>query len=230
MFKIFLIFVLTILADRNCNPKSVTPDYASAEQLQSGIATGVIMFTESQEQWKPIKGYEGLYEISNLGRVKSLKRKINNRYNEERILKSNINSGGYLLCHLTKEKKTFAHTIHSVVWDHFGVGKRDNRKIQVDHVDNNKQNCRIDNLQLLTSRENVIKTYLHKDKSSKYTGVCLSSKKYKGKIYSYWIAQISSNGIHKYLGCFKTNEEAALAYNNRVMELSGEFAYLNKLD
>lgn len=60
------------------------------------------------EQWKPVEGFDGLYEISSLGRVKSLK------YGKERILKPAKNRGGYLqvvLCRNGKEKRLYVHRL-----------------------------------------------------------------------------------------------------------------------
>lgn len=61
------------------------------------------------EQWKPIVGYEGLYEISNLGRVKSLK------YGKERILKPGTDRGGYLTVNIYIDGKRKMFRVHRLV-------------------------------------------------------------------------------------------------------------------
>jgi hypothetical protein len=73
----------------------------------------------SEEIWLPIPGYEGLYEISNLGRLKSLARQVRrgNGYNTfpERIVKPSRNKGGYSQVHLSKDGKRITKDIHSLV-------------------------------------------------------------------------------------------------------------------
>ena len=96
-----------------------------------------------EEIWKPIKGYEGLYEISNLGRVKSLNYKGTGK---EKILKNTENGKGYLFVDLYKNGKIKKFRIHRLVLMTFkpieGMGKLD-----VNHIDENKQNNSLENLE-----------------------------------------------------------------------------------
>lgn len=106
-----------------------------------------------KEIWKPIIGYEGLYEVSNYGRVKSLERKVNSRYGihrtiNKKILKPNINSGGY--CVVRIGGKT--NSIHTLVYEAF-IGKIP-KGYYVNHIDENKANNAVWNLNLLTAKEN----------------------------------------------------------------------------
>lgn len=97
-----------------------------------------------KEQWKDIPNYEGLYRVSNLGRVKSLR---NNIY-----LKPSPDGSGYpmvCLCNKGKEKTT---KIHRLVAENF-LSKKPNQ--QVNHIDFNKNNNRVDNLEWITHRENI---------------------------------------------------------------------------
>lgn len=152
-----------------------------------------------EEIWKDIDGYNGDYQISNYGRV------ISNKYNKIKYLKMYISRNGYvsvILCLSCKVKKMYVHTI---VWDHFGDTSR---LLQVDHIDNNKLNNRIDNLQLLSCRNNITKYHLTTKKTSKYTGVWWYKK------CNLWASRIYINSTFKYLGYFKTEEEAHLAYQN----------------
>ncbi len=66
------------------------------------------------EIWKDVKGYEGLYKVSNKGRVKSY-----SRYEEGRILKQNLNVGGYYVVGLTKDRKNVPKTVHRLVAEAF---------------------------------------------------------------------------------------------------------------
>ena len=68
------------------------------------------------EQWKDIQGYEGLYQVSNLGRVKSLNYK---RQGIEKTLKANFNKQGYLYVDLYKHKRTKKYRIHQLVANAF---------------------------------------------------------------------------------------------------------------
>ena len=124
------------------------------------IDKGVIM----KEIWKSIESYEGIYEISNCGRVKSLVRavKYKNSYKviREKIIKGGIDGCGYRYINLCKNGGKGIYRIAHLVYDHFGKGKRNGRILQVDHIDEDKQNNRIDNLQLLTQRKNTSKSLL----------------------------------------------------------------------
>ena len=71
------------------------------------------------EIWKPIKGFEGLYEVSNFGRVKSLPKITNNQYGkEERILKPGVTNGYYFVC-LCKNGKNTLKLVHRLVAEAF---------------------------------------------------------------------------------------------------------------
>jgi hypothetical protein len=91
----------------------------------------------------------------------------------------------------------------------------------VDHIDLNGLNCLRENMRNCTGAENS------KNRSawgvSKYLGV--SPVKHKTCVR--WDARIFSNGRRKYLGSFKSEEEAALAYDNAAKKIHGEFANLN---
>lgn len=98
------------------------------------------------EVWKDIKGYEGLYQISNLGRVKTLKP----RYKDKIILKPL--KGSYLAVTLYKNKIGKRRTIHRLVAETFlEIGDR----MVVNHKDGNKKNNSLENLEVVTQKENV---------------------------------------------------------------------------
>lgn len=107
------------------------------------------------EEWKDIKGYEGAYQVSNLGRVKSLNY---NGTKKEKILIGSKVGRGYKIVSLSKNGKIKNFLIHRLVYKAF-VGNIP-QGLQVDHVSNNKTDNRLQNLQLLTPSENCKKKYI----------------------------------------------------------------------
>jgi len=95
------------------------------------------------ENWKAVNGYEGLYEVSDKGRVKGLKR--------NRILKNIVDSLGYVRVSLCKENKPKAHKIHRLVAEHFL--KPSEYKV-VNHIDGNKENNSVENLEWCNASQN----------------------------------------------------------------------------
>lgn len=94
-----------------------------------------------EEIWKPIKGYEERYSISNLGNVKS----------KDRLLKPTNRGVGYLSVCLCKNNIKKTQDIHRLVCSHF-IGDVDN--LTVNHKDGNKQNNTLENLEIVTYAEN----------------------------------------------------------------------------
>ena len=108
------------------------------------------------EIWKPIKGFEGLYEVSNKGMVKSLARQVMNRgklqSRPERILKQRKDKRGYCSVVLCKEGRIYPKAVHRLVADAF-ILNPENKPV-VDHVDTNASNNKVDNLRWCTQKEN----------------------------------------------------------------------------
>ena len=100
------------------------------------------------EIWKPIKDYEGLYEISNLGRVKSLPR--NGTIKTEKILTPNM-SGRYARIGL-RDKIKIKYSVHRLVAEAF-IPDPDNLP-QVDHINGDRYDNRVENLRWVTAKEN----------------------------------------------------------------------------
>ena len=171
-----------------------------------------------EEIWKDIEEFEGLYQVSDRGRVKSLGRTRGGRNGsicsvKERILKPGTNSCGYLMVCLWEDGKMFVKKVHTLVWDAFGDKPRNGRILQVDHINNCKTDNRIENLQLLNPRENVSKGKMQKNKSSIYSGVYWNKQKNK------WQAKININKKQIHLGYFTSETESAEAYQKAKQNL-----------
>ena len=106
-----------------------------------------------QEIWKDIKGYEGLYQVSNLGNVKSLRRKVYNHYIKERLLNPVIIKKGYLQIKLRKENNYKHFKVHRLVAQAF-IPNPEGKPI-VHHKDHNTLNNIYSNLEWATPQENA---------------------------------------------------------------------------
>jgi len=116
------------------------------------------MTLKGKEQFKDVKGYEGLYEVSNHGRVFS-------HYGKGKILSSCKTSSGYKLVNLVKDGIKKDVNVHRLVANAFidnPLGKR-----CVNHIDGNKTNNSVDNLEWVTERENT----QHAIRTGLYAGI-----------------------------------------------------------
>ena len=113
------------------------------------------------EVWKDVEGYEGLYQVSTCGNVKSLPKVRRNGtgtyIQKERLLKPSNTSTGYKKVELCKDGKRKGFKVHRLVAIAF-IPNPDN-KPEVNHIDGNKINNNIDNLEWVTSSENSIHAY-----------------------------------------------------------------------
>lgn len=104
------------------------------------------------EIWKDINGYEGYYQISNKGNVRSLDRFDGVHDRQGTIIKPSLKQNGYLQVGLRKHSTRKWIGIHRLVAIHF-IENPDN-KPQVNHIDGNKQNNNVENLEWVTAKEN----------------------------------------------------------------------------
>lgn len=179
----------------------------------------ILPTTKDFEVWKDVVGYEGLYEVSSYGNIKSISRTItkgNITYvTKDKLLKQSVDTVGYPYVNLSdyKKQKTFrVHQLVAIAFFNHVPNKYDG--LIVDHIDNNKLNNMTTNLQLITNRKNSSKD--KKNKTSKYTGVFWHKQSNK------WLAQFRENGKVKYLGNFETEEEARDAYNKSQERIYSE--------
>ena len=162
------------------------------------------------ELWKNIKNYEGYYQISNLGRVKSLKKWCGNKHikkyiDKEQIIKPSRDNLGYLKVMLHKERKIENKRIHRLVAEAF-LDNPNNLPV-INHIDNNKNNNCVNNLEWCTQKHNVeegIKCFARK---YDYKG---NFKKFiiKDKRYNRYYVRFTFNKKTEYLGGFSNIKDA----------------------
>ena len=157
------------------------------------------------EVYKDVIGYEGIYQVSNLGNVKSF------RYGKERQMKQSKDSSGYLVIGIRLNNVPKIRRVHQLVAESFLNHRRCRLKLVVNHIDFNKTNNKVDNLEIVTQRENSNQKHLKS--SSKYIGVSWSESRNK------WIALIYLNGKHKNLGRFNNEIDASEAYQKALKDL-----------
>lgn len=109
-----------------------------------------------EEVWKPVAGYEGLYEVSNLGRVKSLPKVVDlgraKQNRVEKFLRPIPDGKGYLMVWLFKNQVKKMWKVHRLVADAFIPNPHN--KPQVDHINTDKSDNRVCNLRWCTEKEN----------------------------------------------------------------------------
>jgi len=167
-----------------------------------------------KEIWKDIPGYEWHYQINKLGDVRSLDRRVNYEGGytvgkKGKIMSVHSDRDGYLRVKLSKEGKSKTIGISVLVaitfLNHQPSGSTSG--LVVDHIDNNKLNNHVDNLQIITNRENTTK-----DKKG-LVGASWNKTNKK------WISEISIKGERIYLGAFNKELEASNAYQDKLKEI-----------
>ena len=119
------------------------------------------------EIWKPVIGFEGLYEVSNMGRVKG--------YNSK-ILKPYESKDGYLQVSLYKDMKASKRYVHRLVASAFCL--KPEFQCEVNHIDENKKNNCSENLEWVTHRKNII----HGSRIEKQRNTLLSNGKLQKRV------------------------------------------------
>ena len=179
--------------------------------------SAVFYFMEKLE-WHPVfyNGLETNVEVTRCGRVRRVKvdwMKRNTSIGEVNFSKLKLHPQGYKIIGIQiKDLKPKTIQIQQLVAASFLGYNFNGHKLVVDHKDDNKLNNHIDNLQIITQRENNSKERTLK--SGLPVGVCFRKdiNKYRSQIYL--------NGKIKYLGCYNTSEEASNAYQNKLKEIS----------
>lgn len=177
-----------------------------------------------KEIWKDIDGYIGHYQISNLGNVKSLTRIITGNRSpqliKEKILKSANNNYGYLTVSLRLNGIGKNHTIHRLVAKAFL--NNENHVNDVNHIDGNRMNNCLNNLEWVSRRENLSHGVQRRCTTSKYNGVHYNSRESK------WKSILYHNKKHIFLGLFDDEYHAHLAYLKACKKYNINNKYIKK--
>lgn len=175
------------------------------------------------EIWKDIIGYEGIYQVSNLGRVKSVERRVRNhksgstRLQKEQIITPTDNGNGYKIVCLRSKTNRKNKYVHRLVAEHFldnPLGKG-----YVNHIDYDKSNNVVTNLEWCTVSENVAHSVEHMRKPKQNSKLPTTKEKYicrrieHGKHIRYRVS-IRKFGVDR---SFKSLEEA-IQFRNEVMQ------------
>lgn len=166
-----------------------------------------------EEIWKDITGYEGLYQISNFGGVKTLKKDviIGNavRHQEERMLKCDPMKKGYLRASLSKNGVIKRVLVHRLVYEHFNGPIIEG--LIINHKDRNKHNNDNDNLELVTYRRNT-----HHYRESTNRQLPIGVRKMRGK----YQARLNVSSKVIYLGVYDTPAKASEIFQSAVIKLN----------
>ena len=189
------------------------------------------MINIENEIWKDIPGYEGLYQVSSLGRIKNVRKTLR----DHKLLIPKVNAYGYYYTNLSKEGILKTIRIHRVVAECF-VENINNKKT-VNHIDGNKLNNDSSNLEWLTSQENtqhalenglcskkLIKSRLNRSKNGENNTVGVVYNKGACK----WIGYIWINGKYNHLGCFDSEKDAIDARKSALVKYG--FATIEELN
>lgn len=155
-----------------------------------------------KEIWKDIPGYDGKYQVSNFGQVKSLK------YNKERILKPGLNTQGYYICVLNNKTQRIHKLVAIAFLGHIPNGYKE----VINHIDNNPLNNHIDNLEILKKEGTVSAQRKNSSIHKNDVGICWDKQmnKWRSKIYI---------NKHIFLGLFTDKQDAIDMYQKALANI-----------
>ena len=191
------------------------------------------MKKDTIEIWRDITGYEGIYQISNLGRVRSLDRisidKNGRKFSKKGSMRKVSKSKGYSIIGLSKDNKQKMHLVHRLVAKEFIPNSRREATV-VNHIDGDKSNNSVTNLEWITQSENMShnsKLYDSRKKNNSFikNEIWKDIDGYEG------IYQISDYGRVKSLSrkieVYRDGETHVRYYKERLMSLSTRVRYPN---
>ena len=169
------------------------------------------------EEWRDVVGYEGMYIVSNLGNVMSIPRKVKGHNCEYVVpgfrLKKKTDKKGYIRVYLSKNNVDKYVPVHRIVAMAFLPNVEN--KPQVNHIDGNKENNSVENLEWCTNGENQKHAYAHKlNHRSDNSG--------RAKIPVVCIDPLTGKPIEVYESYHDAQEKTGISYQNIVKVIRGE--------
>lgn len=149
------------------------------------------------EEWRDVLNYEGFYQVSSLGRIRSMSRSVKHSRNPNltkkvigRIILQTFAGENYLKVRLSMLGNKKTKLVHNLVAQSFLNYPKRIKGFCIDHIDDNRTNNRKDNLQIISEQENVEKSFLVRgalrinklDKSEGYHTIDSLKKSYKTKL------------------------------------------------
>lgn len=177
-----------------------------------------MMYEEMEREiWKDIEGYEGYYQVSNFGNLRSLERYLPRADGgvykvASKQLKTPINRDGYPTVRLYKNRKATSLKVHRLVAITF-IPNHQNKKV-INHIDGDKTNNKIDNLEWVTHKENTLhayKTGLKKPPNPNANGEIQGEKNSGSKLTNEKVRFIRKNA--RVCGGNFTNKQLANMFN-----------------
>jgi hypothetical protein len=174
-----------------------------------------------EEIYKDIPGFEGKYQVSNFGNIRTKERLTiykdgRQQYFKDRVLICTPDLKGYPKLRLQNFITGIGATkrVHSLVWEAFGDGTEISFPDKViDHIDRNKHNNHINNLRIISNRENAS----NRKDNKEFIGVRKNNKS------DNYTCRIGYNYKDYHLGTFKTIEEAYARYNEALLHIDTDF-------
>lgn len=174
-----------------------------------------------EEIWKDVPNYEGYYQASNLGRVRSLDRTVTysdgrKRFYKGRVIEGAVGSNGYKYTTLSLNGIRQCLSFPQLVAMAFLGHEPNGYTLVVDHVNGDKSDDRVENIRIVTHRANVSTCFRSNEGSfsSHYVGVSWNEEASK------WKAYIAINGKRKHLGYYDTELEASKAYQSALSKIN----------
>jgi hypothetical protein len=168
------------------------------------------------EEWRTIEGWEGWYEVSNLGRVRSLDRTIrqlnrwgsyNHRFQKGMVLKPGLDSYGYPQVSLHYNGYSERPLVHHLVLKTFGRARR--AREEADHKNGNRRDNRLRNLRWVIKPDNGRNRHHVRNKTG-FIGVSINPR--PNSPNPYWAAARDKHGKKVFLGMHPSAEAASAAY------------------
>jgi len=151
------------------------------------------------EEWKDVAGYEGLYRVSTMGRIQG----------PRKILRPGADGGGYLAVNLCKNGSQILTKVHRLVAEAFTPNP--DQKPEVDHINRDRTDNRVENLQWSTKRENMLNTHRH---DRQQYGI------YWVKLRSIYEVKFRVNKQMRHYGWHTTIEEATRVRDSAICDLN----------